>query len=630
MKRHSGAGEKLLFIVGLLGAAFASATAAPPAALPPAAAQPEPAAFRPDRILVRPKNSAASTALQQLHATSGNQVLKAFPALGGLQIVKIPSVANVNATLARLRQSGLVDYAEPDYLMQIQATPNDFHYWNGDQWNLNNTGIYGGTPGADVHAPGAWDAQTDASGIVVAVVDTGVRYTHEDLAANMWTNPGETGLDALGRDKRTNGVDDDGDGYIDDVHGINVLTHSGDPNDDFGHGTHVAGIIGAVGDNSVGIAGIAWHVQLMACKFIDSSGNGSISDAVTCLDYARAKGAKVVNASWGSCKFTSQALYDAISNLADAGILFVAAAGNANEDNDVTPLYPASYGLPNIISVAATDRQDNRAPFSNYGHTTVDLAAPGNPVFSCWNGSDSDYRNWDGTSMAAPHVTGACALLLAHFPGETYGSIIGRLIGSVDPLPAFANNTVSGGRLNIARALQSSAPTQPPQTNPDTIWCDDAIPAGAWTVASGGDAWTWVTSDPTPFSGAKAHQSAIASGYHDHTFVEASATLAVGTGDTLFAYIYVDPANPPSEIMLSWNDGSSWEHRAYWGANLVTDGTDGTASRHPMGALPAVGQWVRLEIPASAVALEGVHATGMSFSLVGGRATWDATGKRAP
>jgi subtilisin family serine protease len=623
MNRQTYWGKRIVFHVWLLVAATLTMAGAPPRAPLP------PATYRPDRVIVKPKAGNAA-ALARLHAQLGSQVERALPALGGLQIVKLASVLDVPRVVALLRQSGLVDYAEPDYFMDIQSTPNDFHYWNGDQWNLNNTGIYGGTPGADVHAAAAWDVQTDASNVVVAVVDTGVRYTHEDLAANMWTNPGETGLDALGRDKRTNGIDDDGDGYVDDVFGINTLNHSGDPNDDFGHGTHVAGIIGAVANNGVGVAGIAWRVKLMACKFIDSSGHGSVADAVTCLDYARAKGANVVNASWGSCTFTSQALYDAVNNLAQAGIIFVAACGNANEDNDTIPLYPANYELPNVISVAATDRQDQRAPFSNYGRTTVDLAAPGNPVFSCWNGSDSDYRNWDGTSMAAPHVTGACALLLAHFPTDDYRSIISRLLTTVDPLPAFADNTVSGGRLNIARALQSSAPTQPPQTDPDTAWCDDAIPAGAWTVASGGDAWTWVTGNPAPFAGVKAHQSNLASGYHDHTFVEASNTLAVDTGDTLFAYIYIDPANPPSEIMLSWNDGSSWEHRAYWGANLITNGTDGTASRRAMGAIPAAGQWVRLEVPASVVALEGTHLTGMSFSLVDGRATWDKAGKHTP
>src|SRR5207249_4831682 len=167
---------------------------------------------------------------------------------------------------------------------------------NGDLWNLKNLGQYSGVPGADIHAPEGWDIQNTASNVIVAVIDTGVRYTHEDLAPNMWINPGETGLDELGRDKATNGVDDDGDGYIDDVHGINTLLNNGDPNDDYGHGSHVAGIIGAAGNNSLGVVGVCWRVQLMACESIDSQGNGSISDAITCIDYARSKGARIINA----------------------------------------------------------------------------------------------------------------------------------------------------------------------------------------------------------------------------------------------------------------------------------------------------------------------------------------------
>ncbi len=583
-----------------------------------------PATFRADRILIRPRREVSPATMTQLHRLTGGRVLRAFPRLGGVQVVQLPRGLSVASAVALYRGSGLLAYAEPDYIVHALAEPNDFHYLNLDLWHLKNAGQYGGTPGADIHATAAWDTQTDASNIIVAVVDTGIRYTHEDLAANMWTNPGETGLDGNGLAKSTNLQDDDGDGFVDDVHGINAILGTGDPNDDYGHGTHVAGIIGAVGNNGVGVAGVAWRVQLMACKFIDASGNGSVSDAITCLDYARAHGAKIVNASWGSYSFTSSALRDAINLLRDAGIIFVAAAGNDANDNDGNSLYPASYEYDNIIAVAATDRTDALAAFSNYGGTTVQLAAPGSPVFSCWNGSDSDYRNFDGTSMAAPMVAGACALLEARYPGESTHQIMNRIFSTVDALPAMAGKTVTGGRLNVARAL---APVPPPVVPADTPWFDDDLPAGAQTSANG-DAWTWVTGSPASFSGIRAHQSGLAAGYHDHTFEKATGTLEVFPGDVLYTYVWLDPANPPREIMVTWNDGC-WEHRAYWGDDLIPYGMDGTSDRRPMGGLPPTATWVRLEVPAHALGLEGAKLKGMSFALFDGKATWDLAGRRA-
>lgn len=301
------------------------------------------------------------------------------------------------------------------------------------------------------------------------MVDTGIRLTHEDLRGNLWTNPGETGTDTKGRNRATNRVDDDGDGYIDDVHGINALTGSGNPADDYGHGTHVAGIIGATGNNSVGIAGVAWQVQLMPLKALDSTGDGSISDAIECLGYARAHGAKIVNASWGSYQFTSQALRDAIASLRDAGIIFVAACGNSSGNNDANPLFPASYEFDNIVSVAASTRTDNAASFTNWGRTTVDLAAPGAAVFSTWKDADHDYRSFDGTSMAAPHVAGAAALIWALNPALTYRRVIATVLENTDPLPDFADKTVTGGRLNIALALAAAVPPSSTETVPPEV-----------------------------------------------------------------------------------------------------------------------------------------------------------------
>jgi subtilisin family serine protease/regulation of enolase protein 1 (concanavalin A-like superfamily) len=428
--------------------------------LEPGVATPAPA--RQDRIIFRALDNAPPGAMQRLTGTLGLTVTHTFKHARGGSVAELPRGLTVASALSNLRASGLVEYAEPDYVLHALVTPNDFQYGNQDQWNLHNTGIYGGTAGADIMAEAGWELQHDAANVVVAVLDSGVRYTHEDLAANMWTNPGETGVDAKGRDKRSNGIDDDNDGYIDDVYGINVLNGSGNPMDDWGHGTHVAGIVGGVGNNGVGVAGVAWRVKIMAVKFIDASANYSVSDAVKALDYARTHGARIVTASWGGYAFDSVALRDAIAAVRSAGIIVTAAAGNDNNNNDTMPLYPASYDFDNIVAVAATDRNDGRASYSNYGSRTVDLGAPGSPVYSTWAGSDRDYRYNEGTSMAAPHIAGACALLWARFPGDTYLQIIQRVLANVDALPALTGRTVTNGRLNLAAALASGAGQPPP------------------------------------------------------------------------------------------------------------------------------------------------------------------------
>ena len=415
-----------------------------------------------------------------------------------------PIATDVRVLLGAYQQSGLVEYAEPDFIVQATLEPNDFRYSDGSLWGLHNTGLYGGTPGADIDAPNGWEIQNTAGDIVVAVIDTGVRYTHEDLAANIWVNPGESGPGLLGVDKSANGIDDDGNGYIDDVHGINAILGTGIPWDDHGHGTHVSGTIGGVGNNRVGVVGVAWRIQLMACKFLDATGHGSISDAITCIDYARKKGAKIINASWGD--YTTDpyngiladhdntarwnALHDAIASARDAGILFVAAGGNDGTDNDVHPLYPASYtDLDNIIAVAATDRNDSKASFSNYGANTVHLGAPGQDIFSCWNGSDSDYRYLSGTSMATPHVVGVCALVWSHYSDDSYAQIKTRVLNGVEPLPSLAGKCVTGGRLNLYRSLGSSPPPTLPVVTviaTDSSASEAGPDAGTFTVSRSG------------------------------------------------------------------------------------------------------------------------------------------------
>jgi subtilisin family serine protease len=344
-----------------------------------------------------------------------------------------------------------VESAEPDYRIYASAVPDDPGFVNC--WGLSNTGKNGGKIGGDIDARDAWDARNSAENVVVAIIDSGVRYTHEDLAANMWRNPGEI---------PGNGIDDDGNGVVDDVVGYNAVERSGDPFDDCGHGTHVAGTIGAVANNGKGIAGVCWKVQMMALKFMDASGSGDTSDAISCINYARAHGARVINASWGS-SYGSSALKSAITAARNAGIIFVAAAGNEDSNNDQVPSYPANYGLANVISVAAIDNLDELdARYSNYGARTVDIAAPGTAVYSTWNDSDTAYTTLSGTSMATPHVTGAVALLFAEYPNETYSSIIARLYAGVDKLPSLEGKCVTGGRLNIGNLFPRSAIPQPP------------------------------------------------------------------------------------------------------------------------------------------------------------------------
>jgi len=422
-----------------------------------------PPPFNDDRILVKPKLNADLTLL---HTLLGTTVLQTFPAIGGLQVVLLPAGVGVDMIIAAFVNSGLVQYAERDAIVHALLTPNDFRYFDGSLWGLNNTGQLGGVPDADIDAPEGWDVQSTAPGIIVAVIDTGVRATHEDLAPNLWVNP------------------------ADGSHGLNAINDTNDPNDDFGHGTHVAGTLGAVGNNSVGIVGVCWNVKIMACKFLDPQGNGTLSDAIQCIDFARANGARIINASWGTTTFTSQALRDAIASAGQAGIIFVAAAGNSAGNNDADPLYPASYDLDNIVAVAATTRADALANFSNFGATTVDLGAPGVSIFSCWNGADTDYQFLDGTSAAAPHVAGACALLMAHFPGDNYHQIINRLLSNVDPLPTLAGKCVSGGRLNLQKALGAIIPPTLPTvtvTASDGSASETGPDAGTFTITRTGD-----------------------------------------------------------------------------------------------------------------------------------------------
>ncbi len=418
------------------------ALAAAPAGSPPSS----PPASRKDRLLLVPRPGVARADLEDFHRGRKSRVLRDFPRLGGVQVVEIAPGQTLESTLQACRAHPLIQSAEPDYLLHTCLAPDDPSYRDGTQWHLNNTGQFGGRAGADIDAPEAWEFLHDATDVLVAVVDSGIRYTHEDLADNLWTNFGEI---------PGNRIDDDRNGYVDDVHGINAVNGSGNPMDDVGHGTHVAGIIGAVGNNGLGGSGVAWKVKLMGCKFITTSGEGATSDAIECLDYARAMGAKVINCSWGNTA-ASSSLRTAFQRLRDSGILVAIAAGNESRNNDTLPQYPANYDFDNLVTVVATTAADGFADFSNYGLTSTHLGAPGVGIRSTWATSDQSYSTQSGTSMSAPVVAGMLALLRVRYPAETPSQIIERLTASTDTLPGLQSRCRSGGRANLRRALSES------------------------------------------------------------------------------------------------------------------------------------------------------------------------------
>ena len=359
----------------------------------------------------------------------------------GLEVVKTD--LPIEEAIAQLRSQRAVQSVEPDCLVRLADTPDDPGF---DQtWGLQNTGQTGGTPGADIRAVGAWGIRTDASSVTVAVIDTGMQPNHPDLAANLWTNADEI---------PTNGIDDDANGFIDDVHGWDFVNGAPISGDDNGHGTHVAGTIGAVGNNGVGIAGVAWSVRLMPLKAFNAGGVANFSAVLAALDYAVANDARIVNASYGANDFVKSE-YDAYVAVGAAGVLTLAAAGNNAKNADESPHYPASFRLDTIISVAATTADDTLASFSNYGVWNVQVAAPGSAIYSTLPGSS--YGLLSGTSMATPHVTGVAALLAAAHPGWSAVQIRDRILGTTRSVPALAGKALTGGVVNAATALSQCA-----------------------------------------------------------------------------------------------------------------------------------------------------------------------------
>jgi thermitase len=371
---------------------------------------------------------------------------KLFRSVRGLEVTKLPGNVSVQEAIDLYQQDPNVLYAEPNYILRLTAkpdltaTPNDPSFGS----------LYGLTK---INAPSAWNITTGSNNVVVAILDTGFDYNHVDLSANIYNNPGECTGD---------GVDNDSNGYIDDCHGINVAYGTSDPMDDNDHGTHVAGTIGAVGNNGIGVVGVNWNVKMISCKFFDASGSGTTEGAIECLDYVKAlkdRGVNIVatSNSWGGGD-NSQALYDAIDAQRQSGILFITAAGNGNafgvgQNNDNVPFYPCTYFLPNIICVAATTSTDAKASFSNFGKHTVHVGAPGNNILSTLPGDT--YGSLSGTSMATPHVSGLAALLKAQDPNRDWRTIKNLILAGGDTVSSMAN-TITGKRINANGGMTCS------------------------------------------------------------------------------------------------------------------------------------------------------------------------------
>lgn len=403
-------------------------------------------------LLVKFKSGVAAVSSAGVHRAMGATSLKKFSIVPNLEHVKLPEGLSVKDAIVKYTSDPTVEYAEPNYLKRVVRTPSDTFF--NQQWALRNTGqtVNGitGKVGADINATQAWDIATGSNSVIIAVLDTGVASTHEDLAANV-------------------------------ISGINftVTPNTTDTTDDFGHGTHVSGTIGAVGDNSKGIAGVMWGVKIMPLKICDSTGTCPEDAEISAIGYAVAHGAKIMNASFAS-SFPDPAESEAISEANAAGVLLMAAAGNGsgdfcdsgvgNNNDGTTKCYPASYNLPNIISIAATNQTDNKASFSNFGAASVHVAAPGVNILStiplnlppCKDPADKSYvpfaSNYDfcsGTSMATPHVSGLAGLLYSAYPSFTYSQIRGMIMKYVDVLPSLQGVIFSNGRISAYRSVSA-------------------------------------------------------------------------------------------------------------------------------------------------------------------------------
>lgn len=400
-------------------------------------------------VKLKAQVSIKQMSLRSLSETLGAYVKSTIPE-DGLVVVKRPVVETQKSAIQSLSQNELVELVEPNFIYRINKIPNDPKLTQ--LWGMKNTGAAdssgrAGTAGVDIGAEQAWDIQTGSKEVIIAVIDTGTSPDNEDLKDNMWTNEAE--LNGVA------GVDDDGNGVVDDIYGAAFIRGQkiGSNRDDHGHGSHCSGTIGARGDDGKGIVGVNWNTRIMGVKFLDGNGSGTLEDAILAIDYATKMGAKIMSNSWGGGGF-SQTLKDAIVRSHEAGALFVAAAGNEQNNNDSNPTYPATYDVPNVLSVAAIDNNGQIASFSNYGKSSVHVGAPGvNILSSTLNGK---LESWSGTSMATPHVSGIVGLIASEFPNMTSLELKARVINTARPIAGLRGKVRSGGLANAYLALTNT------------------------------------------------------------------------------------------------------------------------------------------------------------------------------
>ena len=390
---------------------------------------------------------------------------------GPMLRLKLPAGGSVEDAVRKLSQDDRVEFAEPNYVYELQQAANPPNDLDTRLWGLQNKAQRGGRIGADVHATDAWKVSTGSKKPLISVIDTGIDYNHPDLKENIWTNPGEIPGD---------GIDNDGNGVIDDVHGYNAYADNGDPMDGNSHGTHCAGTIGAVGNNGLGITGVMQEASIMPVKIFSDGGSTSTDAIVRGILYSAKMGARITSNSWGGSA-RSEAIYQAFQSHPG---LHVVAAGNSNFDNDRRDNFPSNYDLENIVAVAATDHNDHKAGFSQWGQKSVDVAAPGRDILSTIPGGK--YEFYDGTSMATPHVTGGAGLILSAYPEATNAEVKARLIYGSDRKDALKGISVSNGRVNFGRSLEddSVAPGAP-----------NDFGAGEIGIRGGSVTWTSVGDD---------------------------------------------------------------------------------------------------------------------------------------
>lgn len=449
--------------------------------------------YVPGELIVKLKNSASESSLR-LPESSNAKLDRTIESLSGKYLVvkfdesNTQSLTSAQEMIANLPE---VEYAEPNFIYSVidtikernvvsellsfddsapNYTPMDPKF--GQLWGIQNTGTNGpsdvrGVAGADVAAMQAWGITQGSRSVRIAVIDTGIDYRHPDLVDQMWTNEAEL--------NGKPGVDDDGNGYIDDIHGYDFANGDGDPSDGHSHGTHCAGTIGA-SHNAIGVAGVMRDVEFVAVKFLTDSGSGTTENAIKSIDYATKVGVNLMSNSWGGGG-ASQALQEAIERANEAGIIFTAAAGNSSTDNDSKPHYPSNYQVDNVISVAASTAGDELASFSCYGRNTVHIAAPGHKILSTVK--DGGYDTYSGTSMATPHVSGVIGLLLSQESGLTPLEVRNRVMKTSVPVGSLRGKTINGGRINAYNLITN---TIPDRNEPDPAnW--EMVAVDAWESA---------------------------------------------------------------------------------------------------------------------------------------------------